>query len=319
MPGRSFSAGPDGVKRPLAWDCVVVGGGPAGLSAAVYMGRFLRRTLVLDDGHGRWSYGQTNENYLGFPRGVSARRLRSLGQAQARRFGAQLRNATVTGVVLERGGTFLVNTPRGEMRTRTVIWAAGVEDEWPDFVAARTLVGTRLFWCIVCDGWRTLDKDILLFGRDDSAARTALQFLTYTRRLTFVIDPRRPRVTAWAKAKLEAEGIRVVVGSVRSCRAEGERVELCVADERPARYDYLFSLLGSRPRVAALAGLPLKLSRKGHVAVDDKNRTSLAGFFAAGDVTDKHSHQVVSAVHEGAQAAQAANHVLYPPAQKLGR
>jgi len=298
---------------------VIVGGGPAGLSAAVYMARFLRRTLLIDDGDGRWTYGQKNDNYLGFPRGVRARRLHDLGEEQARRFGAHFRDATVTRVTAARGGEFVIGTTRGPTRARTVIWAAGVEDEWPSFGEARGLVGTRLFWCIVCDGWRTLGREVLLFGRDDSAARTALQFLTYTRRITFVVDPEHPRVSAPARAKLAAEGIRVVTSSVKSCRRDGESVEVCLGDERPARYDYLFSLLGSRPRVAPLAGLPLKLSRKRHVVIDEKNQTSLPRFFAAGDVTDRHSHQVVTAVHEGAQAAQAANHVLYPASQKLGR
>jgi thioredoxin reductase (NADPH) len=81
--------------------------------------------------------------------------------------------------------------------------------------------------------------------------------------------------------------------------------------------DLIFSLYGSVPRTELLRRLPVTLASNGHVRIDDKNRTSLARFFAAGDVTNKHSHQVVSAVHEGAMAAQAANFVLYPPYQKL--
>jgi thioredoxin reductase (NADPH) len=300
------------------WDCVIVGGGPAGLSAAIYMARFLRRALVVDDGQGRWSYGQRNDNYLGFPRGVGARRLRQLGMAQALRFGAVVENATAVRVA-HADGDFRVETTRGLQRARTVIWAAGVEDIWPAFSGARALVGKSLFWCIVCDGWRTLGKKVLLVGRHASAARTALQFLTYTPHLTFAVDPGPPTIPAKARAKLGAEGIAVRDEPIRAARAAGDGVEIRYERAPRERYDYVFSLLGSRPRIAGLAGLGVRTSRLGHVRVDEKNATSVPGLFACGDVTDGHAHQIASAVHEGASAAQAANFILYPPRQKLER
>ena len=299
-----------------AWDCVVVGGGPAGLSAAVYMGRFLRRTLVVDDEQGRWTYGQTNDNYLGFPNGVSARRLQSLGSAQARRFGVSFRKATVTQVNAE-DGRFRLDTTRGVLVARTVIWAAGVQDIWPECDSARTLVGKRMYWCIVCDGWRTLDRSVLLLGDTEAAARTALQFLTYTSRLTFLVDARSSRLTGRARARLASEGIAVRTGCLRKARERDGAVEVTFDDGSRERIDYIFSLLGSRPRTAGLEALKLRRSQKGNVATDDKGRTNVPGFLAAGDVTDRHAHQVASAVHEGAEAAQAANSLLYPPRQRM--
>lgn len=294
------------------WDCVIVGAGPAGLSAAVYMGRFRRRTLVVDGGDGRWSYGQRNENYLGFPRGVGARRLHALGKAQAERFGVSFESGRVTRVRQAEEGYALLMAD-GEHRARTVIWAAGVRDHWPAFSGARRLVGKRLFWCIVCDGWRTLGRRILVFADTADCEGTVLQFLTYTRDITVLTDPDKGEAGPWLQA-LEAGGVPAIAGRV-------ERVDVPEEDEAPLvvrlesgqalEADYLFSLLGSTPRIEALEELPLKLSPAGHIRIDDKNHTSLSGFFAAGDVSDKHSHQVVSAAHEGAMAAQAANHVLY--------
>ena len=298
------------------WDCVIVGGGPAGLSAAVYMGRFRRRTLVVDDGHGRWSYGQTTDNYLGFPRGVGARRLRALGWKQAERFGVSFLEATVSRVT-RSGSGFSVYTSRARLRARTIIWAAGVRDRWPCFRGARRLVGHRLFWCIVCDGWRTLGKKVLLIGRDPSAASTALQFLTYTSELTFAVEPGPITIRSRMRAKLEAEGIRWCSDAARSAKARPRGVDVWFDGGHRERFDYVFSLLGSTARTEGLAALDLRYSRVGHIMTDDKNRTNLPGFFAAGDVNDKHGHQVVSAAHEGAQAAQAANFVLYPPRQRL--
>jgi thioredoxin reductase (NADPH) len=300
-----------------AWDCVVVGAGPAGLSAAIYMGRFRRKTLVLDDAEGRWTYGQRNDNYLGFPSGVAADRLHALGKAQAERFGVVFRAASVTDLAWD-GELWTLRAARGAMRARTVIWAAGVRDVWPDFPAARSLIGKQLFWCIVCDGFRTREATVLLFGNDDAAAKTTLQFLTYTPHLTLLVDPERRGPSAAARRKLEADGIPIVRGRVAKAGLEARcLVDVTLEDGRVLPADYLFSLLGSRPRTEPLRGVPIALARNGHVRIDDANRTSHPAFFAAGDVTNKHAHQVVTAAHEGSTAAQAANHVLYPPRQKL--
>src|SRR5687768_10746017 len=201
------------VGKKKDWDCVIVGAGPAGLSAAVYMGRFRRSTLVLDGADGRWSYGQVNDNYLGFPRGVRARRLHALGRAQAERFGVVFRDAVVTRIEA-RGAAYRLRYRGGYGDARTVIWAAGVRDLWPDFPGVRRLVGKRLFWCIVCDGWRTLGRSVLLLGKSDRAVGTALQFLTYTRDLTFVTDP-DSRLSGHCRGKLQEAGIPVRRGRIK--------------------------------------------------------------------------------------------------------
>ncbi len=303
--------------RKGPWECVIVGAGPAGLSAAVYMGRFRRRTLVLDCGDGRWSYGQVNENYLGFPSGVTGIRLRVLGRAQGERFGVVFQDAEVTKVRKDDQGFHLATT-RGAYRARTLIWAAGVRDVWPDFDGARRLVGRHLFWCIVCDGWRARGLRLLALGNTDRAVGTTLQFLTYTREVTFLCDPAKGRPSARARAKLAQDGIAYVEGRVRRVITDPHCVRRVVLDdERTLDADILFSLYGSRPRTELLRALPLALARNGHIRIDDKNRTNLPGLFAAGDCDNKHSHQVISAAAEGAMAAQAANHVLYPPRQRL--
>ena len=293
-----------------------MGAGPAGLSAAVYMGRFRRSTLVLDAGDGRWSYGQVNDNYLGFPRGVRARRLHALGRVQAERFGVEFKSACVTRIAARRSG-YALRYDGGQVEARTVIWATGVHDNWPDFPGVRRLVGHHLFWCIVCDGWRTRDRSVLVLGSRQRAVSTALQFLTYTRTLTFLADP-SSRLSARCHRKLGEGGIAFRKGRIRRVEVSESGIERVLLDDGSAlRADYIFSLYGSEPRTELLRALPGVLAPTGHVRTDEKNRTVLPTLFAAGDVTDKHSHQVVAAVHEGAAAAMAANHVLYPPLQRL--
>jgi thioredoxin reductase (NADPH) len=298
------------------WDCVIVGAGPAGLSAAVYMGRFRRSTLVLDSGDGRWSYGQINDNYLGFPGGVRARRLHALGRAQAERFGVIFQDAPVTRLEAGKAGGYRVHHRGGQAAARTVIWAAGVRDLWPDFPGVRRLVGKHLFWCIVCDGWRTQGCRVVLLGNSEKDVGTVLQFLTYTRDLTFVVD--RPRYSARCRRKLDEAGIPVRRGRIKRVAAGDDGIERVVLDDgSELRPDYIFSLYGSEPRTELLRGLPVALNPGGYVRIDDKNRTNVPTFFAAGDVSDKHGHQVAAAVHEGAAAAMSANQVLYPSFQRV--
>jgi thioredoxin reductase (NADPH) len=281
------------------------------------MGRFKRTTLVLDDETGRWTYGQRNDNYLGFTRGVSARRLHALGRAQAERFGVVFRTGCVEGV-RAAGSGFRLTGKGGPWNARTVIWAAGVRDRWPRFAGARRLVGRQLFWCIVCDGWRTRGRRVVVLGDDDKAARTTLQFLTYTRKLTLLVDPERRKLSRRARVKLEADRVAIVEGRVKRARLGSDGLEAVrLADGRVLEADLLFSLYGSVPRTRELKSLGVDLASNGHVRTDAKGFTSLPRFFAAGDVTNRHAHQVVAAAHEGAEAAMAANHVLYPPSQRL--
>lgn len=303
-------------RAPLL-DCAIVGGGPAGLSAAIYMGRFERSTLVLDDGRGRWSYGQATENYLGFPNGVSARRLRDLARAQAARFGVRFADACVATLARGADGVFTAGTEGGAFRARTLIWAAGVVDLWPSFPGARALVGRSLFWCLLCDGHRTKSKRLLLVGANDKAARTALQFLTYTRRITFLAEE-SARVSPRAIDKMRGEGIVVLRDRIVRAETDGEtlrNVTLAKGGRRPC--DLVFSLMGSRPRSELVRALGVPLARNGHVRVDEHGRTEVSGVFAAGDVTNRHAHQVANAVAEGAAAATAANQLLYGPDQRL--
>ena len=299
------------------WDCVIVGGGPAGLSAAVYMGRFRRSTLVVDAQEGRWTYGQRNDNYLGFPGGVTARRLHRLGREQAARFGVRFRQAEVTAIARSRDGFHLRLGSRHEVQGRTVIWATGVHDLWPDCPGARRLVGKRLFTCIVCDGWRARVRPVLLLGDTDRAVSTALQFLTYTSDIT-LLSSDKGRISGGCREKLAASRISFLEGAVRRVPVkDGGITSVRLDDGRELKPELMFALYGSRPKTELLRPLAVALARNGHVRTDEKNRTSVPGLFAAGDVNNKHSHQVASAVHEGAEAAQAANHALYPESQRV--
>lgn len=298
-------------------DCIIVGGGPAGLSAAVYMGRFLRSTVVIDGGGGRSSGPQTNENYLGFPRGIPAKKLRELGRRQAERFGVRFIGGTVANAERVEEG-FLLSGDCGEWRARTVIIATGVTDIWPSFPDVQRYVGRSLFWCITCDGFRTRDKRTVLIGATDAAAVDTEQFLLYTDKLTFIDTGKivGAGVSERALDSMREHGIEVVEGRIDRVIGARGMVRQVVVNGQKIDCDLLFSLLGAVPNSALAAQLGVLLNDDGYIKIDIDQHTSVPCVYAAGDVTGPFSQQIAAAVHEGAQAAQAANYDLYPAFQR---
>jgi thioredoxin reductase (NADPH) len=299
-------------------DTLIVGAGPAGLSAAIYLARARRSTVVLDAGTGRSAGPQINENYLGFPRGVKASRLRELGKKQAERFGARFVAGTVESASCIEEGLYLLAGDSGEWRGHSVILATGVTDIWPAIPNVERFVGRSLFWCIVCDGFRALDQRTLLIGATDEAATTACQFLTYTPKLTFVATSvgGELEIARDKLAMMRDHGIEVIEGTID--RVEGARGQIrrVWVGETAHEVDLVFSLLGQVPNSSLAASLGAILDDKGYVRIDREQRTNVPHVYAAGDVTGPYAHQVTSAVHEGATAAQTANWDLYPAFQR---
>jgi thioredoxin reductase (NADPH) len=301
------------------WDALVIGGGPAGLSAAIQLARYNRRVLVLDSGEGRSSGVQVNHNYLGFPDGVAARELRELGRKQLAAYPhAEVRDGMVEKVVRDDG--FFVATAGGKQdRGRTVVLACGVLDDYPEFPGARDFLGRSMFWCITCDGYECRSKQVVVLGADDQAAAEALQLLSLTDRVLVLTDGETAGPGDVARSRLQAAGVPVVEDRlVEASGEDGQLHELRTAGGRALPVDALFVVRGARPRTDLAVQLGVQLSERGYVVVDTEQHTSVKGVLAAGDLTSLHGHQVSTAVHEGAQAACAANYLLYPEAFKIG-
>jgi thioredoxin reductase (NADPH) len=299
------------------YEAVVIGAGPAGLSAAVYLGRFLRRTAVIDAGDGRSAGRQRNENYLGFPRGVAAATLRARGEQQARRFGAEFIGGRVESARRD-GGRVCLSGGFGEVWGDTVIVATGVTDIWPRFPGVERHVGRSLFWCITCDGYRTRARRLVVIGADDESTTTVCQFLRYTDKLTFVATGVGDECSI-SDEKLEtvrAQGIPVLRGEIERAHGRpGALTGVTVAGQR-VEAELIFSLLGSTPNSRLAAQLGVLLDERGYVRIDREQRTNVPRVYAAGDVSGPYSHQIASAVHEGSMAAQAANFDLYDDFQR---
>ncbi|GAA2605076.1 MULTISPECIES: NAD(P)/FAD-dependent oxidoreductase [Streptomyces] len=309
---------PDGADAPNVAggaDVAVVGGGPAGLSAALQLARYGRRVLVLDTGQGRSTHHQTNRNYLGFPDGVATTELRDLGRRQLAHY-PHVRFAAhrATGVVGDARRGFTVQAQGHVWWARAVVLATGVLDHFPHFPDWQDYVGRSMFWCIACDGYESRGRRILVVGHTDAAAGEAMQLHSLTRQVRLLTNSRRDDISTRFRRRLAAAGVPIVHDRIETAEGTGGRLSAIVTrgGER-LPLDALFSIQGATPETALARGLGVRLNAHGYVEVDTEQHTSVPGVYAAGDITAPHSHQVSAAVQEGAQAASAANYFLYPP------
>jgi thioredoxin reductase (NADPH) len=304
------------------YDCAVVGGGPAGLSAALYLGRMRRRVVVIDDSEGRSTWHQVNRNYLGFVNGIHASKLREIGRVQCEKYGVYFVGGRAESVRMEGEDAerrFYLGTTGANVVARTLILATGVDDHFPEFEGSEECIGRSMFWCIICDGYETMGKRIVVLGHGDRAASLALQLLVFTPHVTLVswdepfsIEPHRMKWLAeHGVACYDAKCV-----DFRCAPGEGQLHSVALDDGTVLELDSLFVAQHMEPNTQLAKQLGIKLDEHGFVMTDVEQCTNVDGVYAAGDLSKINNHQVSSAVHEGGMAAAAANYYLYEDWQK---
>jgi thioredoxin reductase (NADPH) len=299
------------------YDVMVVGGGPAGLSAALYLARYDRTVLLFDAGQGRSTWHQVNHNYLGFPGGISARELRERGYQQL----AEYDQVTVLKrkiETLERAGdTFVASGQSDEWRSRAVILCTGVIDHYPHFEGWEEYVGRSMFWCITCDGYGCKGARVVVLGCTNAAAAVAMQLRRFTNQVTVLTNSDRCEIADGFRRRLESADVPLIEDKISAAEGEdGMLRALILRSGTILELDQLFSQQGATPQVELASQLGVRLSEDGYIIVDSEQHTNVPGVYAAGDVTREYAHQVSAAVHEGGTAASAANYFLYPPELK---
>ncbi|MFA9288971.1 MAG: NAD(P)/FAD-dependent oxidoreductase [Weeksellaceae bacterium] len=300
------------------YDTIIIGAGPAGLSAAIYLARYRRTVLVIDDHDGRSTYPQHNDNYLGFPEGIDARELRVLGKKQAKRFDAEFITDTIESIS-KKDQLFQIQGKSEAYTAKTIIFATGVTDILPSFQNAESYFGHSMFWCIICDGYKAIDKKIVIVGNNDEAVQTCLQFMNYTKKIEFVTNcvAEQCGISPEKLKLLEKYAIPCHMATIIGVEGtDNQLTKMYLNNKKELTLDLLFNEQGSHPNSTLAIALGVEIDSEGFIKTYEDQRTSMAGVYAAGDVTKIYSHQITAAVHEGAMAAQAANYDLYPPDQK---
>jgi len=293
-------------------DCLVIGGGPAGLTAAIYLGRFRRSVLSVDKGWSRAKWITLTHNLPGFPEGVSGPDLLARMREQARRYGATLEHGTVETLRRDAGGLFLAKVGETEVTARTVLLAAGVVENNPPLPHVADAVRSGLVrTCPICDGYEAIGKTIAVVGNGEHAAAEALFIRTFSAQVTVLMpasgDGGLSPATRAALQAAEITTLPVVVGSV-GLETNGV-VAVGVADGVTHRFDRVYSAFGivSQSMLAVAAGAEVDAANR--LFVDGHQETSIRGLFAAGDLV-RGLNQIAVADGEAAIAATAIHNRL---------
>jgi thioredoxin reductase (NADPH) len=302
MPTRPTAADP-----PL--DCLVIGAGPAGLTAAIYLARYRRPLALLDAGDSRAALIPRTRNMPGFPNGISGRGLLGRLRRQAGRFGVSVQTATVDALARD-GDDFVANCGGRSWRARRVILATGVEDHPAPVVRPRraTLSGV-VRWCPVCDGFEARDRRIFVIGEPRHGAAHALFLRSYSRDVTLVLGG-DAELAAGACAELAAADVRLVRRDVERVRQlAGGGGEVVYADGARDAFDVAYPMLGSTGRSLLATRLGARCTAAGDLEVDRHQQTSIEGLYAIGDVVEA-LNQISVAVAQAALAATAVHNGL---------
>lgn len=291
-------------------DCIIVGAGPAGWTAAIYLARFHLRIRLFDCGSSRAALIPCTHNHAGFPEGISGLDLLARMRAQGERYGAVREAARVEGIEPEGDG-FVVHAAGRRHHGRTVLLATGVVNHRPPMLDAlhdEALARGLLRYCPVCDGYEVTDKRVGVIGTGEHGMREALFLRSYTRDVTLVAPEARHDLDPACAAALDAAGIARVDGPCGGYAIEADRLAFDTTEGRLS-FDSVYPALGSHIRSELATAAGARASEEGCLEVDDHQRTSIPGLFAAGDVV-KGLDQISHAMGEAGVAATTIRNLL---------
>jgi len=310
MLGRAARSVADDVADPLsdaAPEVLIIGAGPAGLTAATYLARFRRRVLVADGGAPRACWIPVSHNMPGFPEGITGDAILRRMTEQAREYGAVVEPGRVE--ALKRSGDgFTARLNGREVRVRSVLLATGVVDHHPDLPGVERAIERSLVRiCPICDGYEAIDKAVAVIGDDDKGVREAAFLRTYSDRVTLIHVG--PAEALTRQAELERMGVELIRAPIDNVELDGDRVTALSWGGSFRVFDLVYSALGTSPSAELAEGLGARVGEDGRLFVDAHQATSVAGLYAAGDVV-RGLNQIAVAGAEAAVAATAIHNAL---------
>lgn len=297
-------------------DVLIIGGGPAGLSAAIYASRAKFKTILLEKqgSGGLMALTDNIENYPGFDGGINGFELAVKMEAQARSFGAEIIFDEVI-EIMDLGATKRVKTANREFESKAAIIAAGTSVKKTGMLGEDNFIGKGISFCAVCDAPFYRDKTVGVIGGGDSAVQEALYLAKFAKKVFLIHRRNSLRAAKFLQEKLFAnEKITAVLNSVPIEIAGAQKVEklkirnVLSGEERFVDIDGLFIFIGMSPNSAIFSFLPLDAN--GYIVAGKNMETSVAGIFAAGDIRNKDLRQVSTAVSDGAVAAVSAERYI---------
>lgn len=293
----------------LMRDVIIVGGGPAGLSAALVLGRCRRRVLIYDDGRPRNARSNGVHGFLGHD-GLPPGELRELGLSALAPYDVEVRRSRVASAIRIDGGFEVTDAEGRRERARKLLLATGVEDRLPDIPGVDAFYARGIYPCAYCDGWEVRDQGLGAYGGSgDSCVEFALGLITWSRDVVLFTDGDAGLAEA-QRARLARHGVVVREEEVLRFEGDDQSLQYVVlrGGERLAR-DAVFLHAGQRPRSPLAEMLGCDVEDGGVVETFAKQRTVVEGLYLAGDASQDVKFAIVAAAH-GARAAHDINQAI---------
>jgi thioredoxin reductase (NADPH) len=291
---------------PTQYDTLIIGGGPGGLTAAIYLRRFRREVKIIDKGNSRLSLIPVSHNFPGFPDGVQGHQLLDNLRCQLGKYGGEVTEGEVSSLRRE-GDSFVAEYEGGEVRAQTVLIATGIADaglpieNWREAVATGAV---RL--CPVCDGFDVLDKRIALVSSPENPVEHSLFMRTFSTSVTLFERDRESPMPAEQRRQLDEAGVRYIDSPVLGVSmSHAMKPVIHTADGEDHHADVVYPMLGEKARSELAAALGASTVQCNELDVDEHQCTSVPGLYAIGDVVHGLNQISVAA----GQAAIAATHI----------
>jgi thioredoxin reductase len=290
------------------FDVVIVGGGPAGLSAALVLGRCRRHVLVCDAGKPRNAASRELHGYLTRD-GIAPLEFLRLASNELQQYGIERRVSTVTAVACTKDGFRVTLADGPTVEARAVLLATGVKDRLPEVPGIEECYGITVHHCPYCDGWEVRDRRLAVIGQGASGAALALSLKTWSRDIT-ICSNGRARIHPRHRSQLENKQIRVHEAPIERVEHTDGRVQrLLLANGTVVPCEAIFFSTWQKPQSDIPRQLGCELTQKGVVKTDHLGKTRVPGLYVVGDASRDVQFVIVAAA-EGAKAAVAINKSL---------
>ncbi|MFJ8256667.1 NAD(P)/FAD-dependent oxidoreductase [Peribacillus asahii] len=286
-------------------DCVIIGGGIAGLQAAIQLGRYKHDVLVIDSNQGRSTICRCYHNILGWPDGVSGQEIRKLGKLHAEKYGVHFLNDVVTTLKKESNQFYLETEQHSTFEAKTIFLATGLVDHLPKLENLVTCLGADIYVCPDCDGYEVSGKKTVVLGAGNTGADMAVTLAYWSNDITY-INHNQSAVDLTKLDELEKHRIKIV----------HEQIEKIILDEKQHFVGVLLKngevieaergfigFGGNKINYELAEAVGVELTENKHVLVNPRTKeTNIKGVWAGGDLA-AHSEQVTIAMGDGSQAA----------------
>lgn len=279
----------------MLYDVIIIGSGPAGISASLYTKRAGLETLIVSKGIGTLNKVEKIENYYGTPN-ISGKEIQKIGENQAKNLNIEIKNEEV--MQIDYGRNFIVKTLNYEYEAKTIIIATGSNRKVANIKGIKEFEGKGVSYCTTCDGFFYKDKDVAVLGNKEYALHEAQNLLPIAKSVTMLTNGEQP-------VEKRTEGIEIKENKIREFRGTNSIEEIEFEDNTKKKIDGVFVALGTASSSDLARKLGVILDDKNNIKVDNKMETNIKGVYACGDCTGG-ILQISKAVYEGMVAGMSA-------------